>query len=409
MKFKLVFVPKKGICMRNRFKLAISADSKILVLILLSALLVNSSLGQEAEPSTEHVFNLEYKPSGFHLNMAVGIEKDVNFEKEPDFEQRSIVRGLLQTGTAEKNNIGFAWDRAEGKLYLDLNRNRDLTDDPDGVFASDSKGSYQNFPNIHLEVQIDSVQLDFEIQITIYDFGAGPTYCQVYVYSGFQGEIELNGKNWLLKVADNFDGKITRADKIALTPVEANIGLGFVQLSSPVPETIFFDGHNYGLSFDFQPGETTPSLKVNLAETDSPMGQLELEGKFIKRMVLEAGSSLVLLDSPEATIGVPAGNYRLSYIFLDSGDTGLFQADLNRQQSEDISVSKGESTVLKIGGPLCNSVEVQRIGKVLTLEYELLGIDGYNYNSLRGRVENPPTFAIYNKGKEIATGKFEYG
>ena len=409
MKFKVVFVPKKGIYMRNRLKLAVSGDSKILMLILLSAFLVSSSLGQEAGPSTEHVFNLEYKPSGFHLNVPADIRKDMKFEKEPDFEERNIVRGLLRAGTVEEDHIGFAWDRDEGKLYLDLNRNLDLTDDPDGVFASDSKGSYQNFPNIHLEVQIDSVQLDFEIQITIYDFGRDRTHCQVYVYSGFQGEIKLNGRNWLLKVADNMDGKITQNDKIALTPVEANIGLGFVQLSSPVPETIFFDGHNYGLSFDFQPGETTPSLKVNLAETDSPMGQLKLEGKFIKRMVLEAGSSLVLLDSPEATIGVPAGNYRPSYIFLDSGDTGLFQADLNQQQSEDISVSKGESTVLKIGGPLCNSVEVQRTGKVLTLKYKLRGIDGYNYISLRGSAENPPTFAVYNKGKEIATGKFEYG
>ena len=341
--------------------------------------------------------------------MAVGIEKDVKFEKEPDFGERSIVRGLLQTGTAEKNNIGFAWDRAEGKLYLDLNRNRDLTDDPSGVFASDNKGRYQNFPNIHLELQIDSVQLDFEIQITIYDFGSGQPYCQVYVYSGFQGEIELNGKNWLLKVADNFDGKITRADKLALTPVEANIGLGFEQLSSPVPETIFFDGHNYGLSFDFQPGETAPSLQVNLTETDRPMGQLELEGKFIKRLVLKAGSSLVLLNSPEATIGVPAGSYHRSSIFLDGGDAGLFRADLNQRRSDDISVRKGEKTALKIGGPLYSSVGVQRSGKVLTLKYELLGVDGYSYTSLRGRAENPPTFAIYNKGKEIAAGKFEYG
>jgi hypothetical protein len=395
--------------MRNRFNLTISADSKILMLIFLSAFLVNSSLGQEVEPSTEHVFNLEYKPSGFNLNMSVDIQKDIKFEKEPDFEERNIVRGLLQAGTVEEDHIGFAWDRAKGKLYLDLNRNRDLTDDPCGVFASDNKNSYQRFENIHLEIQIDSVQFEYEIQMTIYDFGSGQPYGQVYVHSGFQGEIELNGKNWLLKVADNMDGKITRVDKISLTPVEANLGLGYEQLSSLVPETIFFDGNSYRLSFDFQPGETTPSLQVNLAETDGPMGQLKLEGEFIKRLVLEADSSLVLLDSPEATIGVPAGNYRQSSIFLDGGQAGLFQANLHQHRSNDISVSEGASTVLKIGGPLCNSVEVQRSGKVLTLKYELLGIDGYNYTSLQGRSENPPTCAVYNKGKEIATGKFEYG
>ncbi|MCK5270658.1 MAG: hypothetical protein KAJ46_07735 [Sedimentisphaerales bacterium] len=102
---------------------------------------------------------------------------------------------------------------------------------------------------------------------------------------------------------------------------------------------------------------------------------MELEGKFIKRLVLEAGSSLVLLDSPEATVSVPTGNYRWRNIFLDGGKAGLFKVDTYAKRADKISVSEGKSVTLKIGGPLHNSVEIQRMGKVLTLEYRLLGID----------------------------------
>jgi len=374
---------------------------------------VNSALGQDAPTPTKHVFNLEYMPNGFGLDVSVDLWKqDMRFEKEPDFGQRHIVRGLLLTGTEEKYHIGFAWDKTEGKLYIDLNRNRDLTDDPNGIFESvtpDMRYTYTCFEDIHLPIQFDSTHLEFVIQMSIYDFGYGRPHCQVQVLSGFQAEIELYGKKWLLKVADNMDGKIMRSDRIVLIPVEANMSLGYEQLSSSIPETVFFDGRNYNISFEFQPGETAPLLQVNFLETESPMGELLLEGKFIKRLVLEVGTSLVLLDSPETNVSIPAGNYHWRNIFLDGGEAGLFKVNRYARKADEISVSEGQSATLKIGGPLHNSVEVQRMGNVLTLKYKLVGVDGCSYESLRGRGDSAPTFAVYKKGNEIFSGKFEYG
>ena len=306
--------------MRNRFKLTIPSRGKILILIFLSVFLVNSVFSQEAPPPTEHVFNLEYKPNGFSLDVSVDIWKqDMRFEKEPEFGQRHIVRGLLLAGTEEKYHIGFAWDRAEGKLYLDLNRNRDLTDEPKGIFEADNSRPHQHFGEIPVKLQMASSILPYVINIGFHLYNQNRPYGYISIVSGFQAEIELNGKKWLLKVADNMDGKITQSDRIVLIPVEANIGLGYKQLSSPVPETVFFDGHNYNISFEFQHRETTPLLQANFVETDSSMGELLLEGKFIKRLVLEAGSSLVLFDSPEAIVSIPAGNYHWRNIFLDVG------------------------------------------------------------------------------------------
>jgi hypothetical protein len=395
--------------MGNRLKLAMPSSGGILVLIFLFVFLVNSMFGQDAASPGEHVFDLKYKPDGFGLNVGFGVLGRDKFEKEPDFGGRSVVRGTLGVGAEEKDHIGFVLDSDERKLYIDLNRNGDLSDDPGGIFETNDSGSWLNFQNIPVKLQTGSFRLPYIVNIGFYLYDQGIPHGFMRIVSGFQAEIEVNGKKWLLQVADDMDGKITRNDKIVLVPVEAKIGLAYEQLSLPVPETVFFDGRNYGVSFEFKPGETDPSLQVRFVEADCPMGQLKLEGKFVKRLVFEADSALVLLDSPEGVVPVPAGKYRFGDILLDGGEAGLFKMDRYARQADALSVIEGETAALKVGGPLNNSVGVTRQGNVLTLQYKLSGIDGYSYESMRGRATDAPTFVVYNNGKEVASGKFEYG
>ncbi|MHC4122115.1 MAG: hypothetical protein ACYSSI_00960 [Planctomycetota bacterium] len=396
--------------MRIRCELVKLSKFISVAVICFLGFLTNSVFGESVQTLTEHVFDLEYKPNGFSLPVSVKVwGQDKKFEKEPTFGERRIVRGLLLAGTEEKDYIGFAWDRSEGKLYLDLNRNRDITDDPNGLFCSDSVRRYQIFRDIHCEVQLDSVRLEFAIQMTIYDFGNIRPHCSVEVFSGFLAQIELYGEKWLLKFADNMDGKITQSDRIVLIPADIDIGLRYKELSSPVPEKIFLDRHNYNVSFEFQSGEKGSSVKAKFIEIDSSVGELKLEGKFIKRLVLEAGSSLVLLDSPKSSVSIPTGKYHWSNLLLDGGESGLFHIERFTARTDDISISETEPATLKIGGPLKGTVDVQRVGRVLELVYKLVGIGGYSYESLRGRPDNPPTFMICKDGKEIASGNFEYG
>ena len=252
------FWAKKGSYMKNGTKFAMPA----LVAVFLSIFLVSSSFGQEAGPSSEHLFNLEYTPGGFSLTVGVEMwEKNERFEKELQLGEGRIVRGLLPTGSEEKDHTGFAWDQSNARLYLDLNRNGDLTDDPKGVFESEQKGSYQIFRDILLKVQADPVEIEYAVQMSMYGYGNQPNG-QINVHSGFKGQIELYGKKWNIAVVDNMDGKLGPSDGLFLTPFVKGAGKDYVndRYRLNIPERVFFDGHNYSLSFKFEPGETAPLL-----------------------------------------------------------------------------------------------------------------------------------------------------
>ena len=91
----------------------------------------------------------------------------------------------------------FAWDRTAGKLYLDLNRNLDLTDDPAGVFSCQER-SRGLFPDLH---QYSSA---FENAgrrpprrwWTSISTATGMLNCTAAMRSFWQGKVTLQGEEW---------------------------------------------------------------------------------------------------------------------------------------------------------------------------------------------------------------------
>jgi hypothetical protein len=65
--------------------------------------------------------------------------------------------------------------------------------------------------------------------------------------------------------------------------------------------------------------------------------------------------------------------------------------------------------VLTVGGPLTNSVIATPQGRDLRLDYRLLGADGESYQRNVQDRSHPPTFAVYEGAKKIASGTFEFG
>ena len=57
---------------------------------------------------------------------------------------------------------------------------------------------------------------------------------------------------------------------------------------------------------------------------------------------------------------------------------------------------------------MTNSVLVERHGLVLSLEYQLRGADGA-YTMAGNNRTRPIQFAVYQAGKQIGSGDFEYG
>ena len=71
------------------------------------------------------------------------------FLKEPELSKQGVFRGWLRFGKKDTNNaIALVWDQPKRRLYLDQNRNLDLTDDLAGVFSSTNKGVQQTFTNV---------------------------------------------------------------------------------------------------------------------------------------------------------------------------------------------------------------------------------------------------------------------
>lgn len=370
----------------------------------------SSTLSNDAAPSVKHTVELRYKLSELGLTVLC---KDVNrthFEKEPDFGNRTIVRGLIPLGTDKKEHIGFAWDRTNNNLYLDLNRNQDLTDDPNGVFQSERSGQFQYFQGIHLSLQKGTVSIPYEIRMEMYQYGQRNLSCSATIVTGFAGEMTLYGKKWDVSLVDNMSGSAAPGDYFFLAPQDVDLGTAWNWRKLNVPKSLFFDSHHYDVSFGFRPGTTKPILQLTLAESEKPTGQLDIDGENIARLVLQSDSCIVLLHHPDKSVSIPAGDYRCRGIYLYDEKFGLFEGEqIDVAGPQSVSVRQNQSTSLKAGGPLNHSIDVRREGNTLVLSYKLLGTGRLGYQRPQGRLGPAPTFTIHRGDTKIASGTFEYG
>lgn len=386
------------------------------LLIFGSSLHSKAPVESEGEPESCHVFRLLYMEKGFYLRLHVPLERsEVTFKKEPDFGDHQIVRGALPTARGEEEFLCFAWDVSERKLYLDLNRNLDLTDDPSGVFQGQGKKYQQSFHNVRFKSINSRVPLLYHVTVSFSDYRIYgiPLRCVVYVRSGWKGDIVLNGRKWQLRVVDNLDGIIGPDDIMTLRPYEESqeepVSFSSYDRFDP-PQRIFFDGCDYDLGFGFEPGTGGSRLVATFTESSSPLGALEMKGSHIIRLILreEKGrnSSLVLLDLPGNRVLVPARVYNRQRIFLDGGE--IFRILFAGSRNE-ISVIQDKVTPLKLGIPLTHTVEMSRHGTELILNYQLVGVGGEKYVNYGKDFKNRPAFTIYRGKKQIASGSFEYG
>ena len=141
------------------------------------------------------------------------------------------------------------------------------------------------------------------------------------------------------------------------------------------------------------------------------MGELKLTGKYIKRLVLPGTKCTVVLDDPAPAVKAPVGSYSQCQVQLKQGgaeayrETGVRFGGLSTDKVTVVNAT--HPAILTVGGPLTNSVTVNRHGRSLNLGYQLLGAGGETYQLLGARRQ--PEFAAYRADKKIASGKFEFG
>ena len=399
-------------------------------------------LAQEATPAagapdTVRTVYLEYQEAdrGLISWMMSVPTQSAPFGKEPDFGRRRVWRGSLQLGSKPEDAVPFAWDPGQGKLYLDLNRNGDLTDDPNGVFSA-RPTSVQTFTNIHLEFKTEMGARRLLADLSLYQLGdrIGNRLVAILACRSFwAAKVTLQGREWHLGLIENVAGQ-TQGDHGGLYLGPSRLGSaegGYLLLrpweSRNQPFSLqdgsldgfnfcrdLFLGHQaYQVDWACVRQDGAPKFKLELKERSTALGELRLTGKFIQRLILTGSPSppaaapfTVVLDRPEPTVKIPAGGYSRCQLQLEAGGARAWRS---AQLAPAMVVGPSNIAVLTAGGPLTNTVEVAPQGGSLLLNYGLVGAEGAAYQLRRQDRSQPPGWTVYRKGKAIDTGRFQFG
>ncbi len=349
------------------------------------ALALLATLGQThaEDVSAPAVTYLRYVERGFSLNVSIPHDREVAFKQEPDLGTGEITRGALPIGSHPKDFIGFALSHSQGKLYFDLNRNLDLTDDPEGVFAADSEESYfLSFSGMRIRLERDGVTRDYVLGATCY----GSYFDGFTLASGWTGEVEFNGTPHRFGIADNFDGVVGEGDQFLFESEEID----------GVPAELTLDANTFKLSYVFESEDKKTRLALTHAPSTPELGVLNITGEDIDRLVL-SGRSAAILEKPGPQVKLPVGDYN-AFVRVKGGCTF--------RPSGVTQVSSETSRELQVGGPLTPTAEISKHGNRLELSYKLVDPHGAEYNPPEGC---PASFSIYRDDRLLLSRDFEYG
>ena len=419
------------------------------LLLLLSAPTGHAETAAGSAEPAAAVAHLQYHEVDFApMAWEVGVEGGARFSKEPTFTGTGVFRGLLKLGSDTNMFVPFAWDERQQRLYLDLNRNRDLTDDSAGTFTAAGR-DLQLFRGMLLE--FPSKQGPYHVRVDAHVFGqpgqGGTVRVFLYVRSLWDGAVELNGTKWYVAVIDRPDGRVGPAlaakeisDRMLLRPwaerdkkflwwhatLPYMHDLSHVKLVTfpyryagnaevfdafNLPANLFLQGQAYRLDYQVERAEAQAGLALSFQPFQAPLGKLHLGGDFIHRIILDSGASpdgfTAVLDGTAGDVAVPAGVYPRQLVLLHREGGTNFAVGLGTNQ---LTVSVGKEARLDAGGPLQNKVEVARAsGGTASLQYLLANAANVSFHLAVHNEKVPPQLAIRQAGAEVERGRFEFG
>lgn len=326
------------------------------------------------------------------------------FPKEPATTGK-VFRGSLNLGS---NSLSLLWERDAGRLFLDLNHNQDLTDDPVYAVRANRNLSDQTFTNVHLVLDTPSGRIPLTADLNLWNYGS-PKWlsCSLHLHSFWQGKVTLGGRDWQLGLIPSVTS--AAGDQVLLRSWldhDHSVNASGTTLETfPFCRKLFLDGQAYALHLQTGPATNDFHPSFELTGQNLPLGELKISGQFVQRLALH-GDYLVIASQPGASIKVPTGNYHSYQVLLEQTGT---QAWLKPEFQANLSVITGVPGVLTVGGPLTNSVAISRGAEALTMNYKLIGAGGKAYALVNEDRSHPPTFAVYKDGRKIADGSFEFG
>ena len=335
----------------------------------------------------------------------------VTFKKEPVWKSPRVVRGMIELGGERSSWLPFAWVPSERRLWLDLNRNLDLTDDPRGVLVGKGTGGIATaFRDVHVDLAGAAGARPLLLNVNCYDWGAR-VGVQVELRSLWQGRWELNGRIWQVGIVEDLQRPPAKGQPryLLLRPwadraAPLSLGEGTPDLID-FPRQLFFEQHAFGVTCRFL-ADAAPRCELSLAPQALPLGTLKVQGDSLRRLVLtQPGSCTVVWDAPAVGGEIPVGTYTPAEVWLQHGTTRA----VNVGAAKPIAIREQATTSTRLGGPLTNSATITRRGKTMTLTYALLGADGLTYRLVPRDSGRPPQFQIERDGRQVAAGQFRYG
>ncbi len=354
----------------------------------------------DAVASAPDEFILYPVREGFSTHMLSARGVEVAFKNEPDYVGSTVYRHAFRLGADPDAFIGVAYDAAADTLYIDRNRNLDLTDDGPGI-TGDGSGwdGYSRFSNVLVEMDHDGVTTPYYLDFTI----ISNYYFSAEVRSGWQGDIEVAGQLCSIGISDNMDGVFDGNDRFRMDHVrhrEARLPAGRVD-ETPLPRWLYFEDHSYHFEAVLREEDGETVVAVTLSPIEDPLMDLAFEGQFVSRLLLreEDSNNYGLVEWPVAAMRIPQGRYTPYRVDLLDSFSG-YPRDTAR-------VDIVDGTLLKTGGPLRHDIAIARSGAQLNMHYALRGVDGTEYSA--DHQHEPPGVAIYQGGRLLASGNFEYG
>ena len=386
------------------------------------------------------------------------------FAKEPELGTNKVVRGVLKFGGSPANALPFLWELRAKRLFLDLNRNQDLTDDADGVFVGRRRGppnptvNYNGFTNIHLAFPATSAGAPMLVDFVFFRDGEhGHLLVNVMGRSYWRGKVTVAGREWELGLVQNLSNKPGSFEYGQLLlrlweernkafnawsgsedswsmPFEYRNRALKAADAFELSRQVFFEGHAWRLDWSAEPAVEAAPFAVRLLEQHPALGELRITGRFVERVVLTGGPYAVVLVRPGESLPVPAGSYNQPGVWLKQGQKEAYFDSLPRsgkhtvpddhlgggirpisgveEAGKVVVVGERKATVLAVGGPLTNAILVSRYGQNLNLNHHLIGAGGGDYKLWeywRANPDSAPQLAIYKGAKKLGSGKFEFG
>ncbi len=369
------------------------------VIVVLCAAVAVGSAPANGEPQT---ITLEWQQSQFShpVEFIISPTEELRFRAEPVYAGSRIERIPLPLSDDRTEFLGIAIDVDAERLYIDANRNLDLTDDPEPFPARSSEDSMMFFNDVHLVLDHDGLAIPYVLSLNI-SFGYF-TQVLATIHSGWEGHAEIDGVDFRIAVMDNLNGRFGEGDGFEFAPVHAQRA---VTPSSTIPAIVMANERPFALDLSLvEPtdADETPAIRATLQPSDTAMGVVNIQGQYISQIMFDGPTQKTATGA--GPLHLPSGTYTVRRVLLEDG----WVFDQERWESAWMfTVPPQGETTLAAGGPIRETITARRFRRSIHLSYENEGIDGFEY--MNNNRAGPPGFVVMKGDKEVAAGTIEYG